>query len=276
MNDAEIRAFCTRVLQAPDLAGKLRGPDGDPQVSEAEGPPSRPARGLGLELGSGAAPLPRPGALGDPAARALALARFAHHELQAVELFAWAILRWPDAPVGLRRGWLQVLGDEQRHALLYLRRVRALGAAFEDFAPHSDYLWGHLPALDAAADGPATFLSAMGLTLEQANLDFSALYRDAFAEAGDTESAAVCEVVHADEIGHVAMAAQWLRTLRSEPDDVSRYEATVPFPLSAARAKGRRFDVTARRQAKLDAEFIEHVRRARSTQERGLAPAGES
>ncbi len=54
----------------------------------------------------------------------------------------------------------------------------------------------------------------MGLTLEQANLDFTLTYRDGFAEAGDLESAAVCQTVHDDEIAHVALAARWLASAR--------------------------------------------------------------
>ncbi len=270
MDRAEIRAHCARILTAADLPAKLA-----PLASLARGAgaaaevpaPARPARGPGLEMASGASRLPRPGELGSPAARARALARFAHHELQAVELFAWAILRWPGVPDGLMSAWLAVLDDEQRHARLYLERIEAQGFSFASFAPHSDYLWKHVPPIDAADDGPAAFLAAMGLTLEQANLDFTALYRDAFAQAGDQESAAVCAVVHRDEIRHVRMAAHWLRELRTEPDDRSRYEAVVPFPLAAARAKGRRFELAARREAGLDEAFIEHVRAARSSQE---------
>jgi uncharacterized ferritin-like protein (DUF455 family) len=105
----------------------------------------------------------------------------------------------------------------------------------------------------------------MGLTLEQANLDFSALYGDAFREAGDAESAAVCDEVHADEVRHVAIAARGLLAL-SEPgqSDVSAYETCVPFPFAATRAKGRRFDVRARRRAGLTEAFIDAVRGARS------------
>jgi uncharacterized ferritin-like protein (DUF455 family) len=109
----------------------------------------------------------------------------------------------------------------------------------------------------------------MGLTLEQANLDFSLLYRDAFRAAGDEETARVCQQVHDDELRHVALAAGWLRRL--DPDaagELAAYEKAVPFPLSAARAKGRRFDAAARRRAGLEPEFIEHVRTARSSQER--------
>ena len=100
-----------------------------------------------------------------------------------------------------------------------------------------------------ARRGPQAFLCAMGLTLEQANLDFSLVYRDAFRAAGDEESARACERVHEDEIRHVALASRWLRALSPEEEEVDRYLAAVPFPLSAARAKARRFDAAARRRA---------------------------
>jgi len=269
--EPSLRAFCHQILREGNLAAKLGTPPGRLQ---REVPPvpercPRPARAPGLEMGSGAGRLPPPGSFRDPAARCRVLARLAHHELQAVELFAWALLRWPQVPRDLQDGWLCVLGEEQRHCRLYLERLAAHAAALEDFAPHSDYFWRFEPALDAAAQGPAAFLCAMGLTLEQANLDFSRLYAEAFRAAGDAATARVCEEVHRDEVGHVALAARWLRRLcpRSDGDDVARYELLVPFPLSAARAKGRAFDAAARRRAGLSSAFIAHVHAARSSQE---------
>jgi uncharacterized ferritin-like protein (DUF455 family) len=191
----------------------------------------------------------------------------------AVEYFAWALLRWPELPSALRRGLLAALADEQRHCRLYLERLAAHGAVFES-DDHSDYFWRQAPAIAASPAGPRAFLSAMGLTLEQANLDFTLTYRDAFAAAGDSETAAVCQIVHDEEIAHVALAARWLIRLSenqaaSADDDLELYLESVPFPLGPARAKGRRFDATSRRRAGLSPRLIEHVRRARSSQERG-------
>jgi uncharacterized ferritin-like protein (DUF455 family) len=269
----DVRAFCIRLLGNGDLETKLvppMCPDGSPLADAAPGPPllvDRPVRAVGLELAAGAPPLPRPGELASPEARASCLARFAHHELMAVELFAWALLRWPELPAELRRGWLVALRDEQKHCGLYLERLYAHGSKLDDHVL-SDYFWKHAPAIAASPHGPRAFLSAMGLTFEQANLDFSLLYRDAFREAGDEASARACQVIHDDEVGHVALAARWLERL-SEPDrsETERYSEAVPFPLSAARAKARRFDVAARRRAGLGEEFIDYVRSARSTQE---------
>jgi uncharacterized ferritin-like protein (DUF455 family) len=264
-----VREVCRRVLERGDLAAKLSPPP--PGLADAERGPAlrvrRPARAAGLRLRASEAPLPRPPALRDAAARARCLARFAHHELMAVELFAWALLRWPELAPELRRGLFGVLADEQRHCRLYLARLAALGSQLEEH-PASDYFWRFEPALDAAPAGPRAFLCGMGLTLEQANLDFSLLYADAFRAAGDAGSARACERVHADEVRHVALAAVWLRRL-ADPGvgELAAYLEAVPFPLGAARAKGRRFDAAARRRAGLSPELIEHVREARSTAE---------
>jgi uncharacterized ferritin-like protein (DUF455 family) len=272
-----LRAYCQRILEAPDLASKLAAP-AEPLCDESPGPAlhvDAPARAAGLALAEGADALPRPGALGDPASRAACLARFAHHELMAVELFAWAILRWPGLSPALRCGWLGILLDEQRHCALYLERLRAHGSRLEE-QQLSGYFWRHSRAIADAPDGPRAFLAAMGLTLEQANLDFTLLYRDGFRQAGDEASARVCQAVHDDEIGHVRFARTWLLRLTPDArDDAEAYERAVPFPLSAARAKGRHFDVAGRRRAGLSPALVEHVRTARSSQEtrrRGVRP----
>jgi uncharacterized ferritin-like protein (DUF455 family) len=263
-----LSGFCRTILQSGSLDAKLASPplDLDDCNRDAAQCVDHPAREAGLEFSADSGPLPRPGELSAPQARAVCLARFAHHELMAVELFAWALLRWPELPGGLRAGFLRVLAQEQVHCRLYLERLSAHGCALTDFAL-SDYFWKHVPAIDRSPHGPAAFLCAMGLTLEQANLDFSLVYRDAFRSAGDEASARVCQRVHDDEIEHVRFALEALRQLDPDADDIERYERAVPFPLSAARAKGRRFDVASRRRAGLEDAYIEHVRGARSSQE---------
>lgn len=270
---ARLRDHCLEILHSGDLERKLAPPFGSDGLLLCDREPGealyveRPARARELEMRGGAARLPRPAELGDPRARASCLRRFAHHELMAVELFAWALLRWPAAAPELRRGWAAALADEQRHCRMYLERLHAHGAGLGD-EPLSDYFWKHAPAIHEHARGPAAFLAAMGLTLEQANLDFTALYAEGFRRAGDEASARVSEVVHRDERRHVALAARWLARLApAGENDVQAYAASVPFPLEASRAKGRRFDAGARREAGLSETMIAHVRDARATQE---------
>ncbi|MBW2232335.1 MAG: DUF455 family protein [Deltaproteobacteria bacterium] len=273
-----VQDFCRHVLEEGGLDAKLAAPrraNGDALRDDPDAPAleiDAPARSLGLRMRGGAPRLPHPNQLASPEARAVCLARFAHHELMAVELFAWALLRWPLLPGELRAGWLHALEEEQIHCRLYLDRLAALGDRLEDHV-QSDYFWKQAPAIAASPHGARAFLAAMGLTLEQANLDFSLIYRDGFRIAGDEQSARVCQRIHDDEIRHVRLASDWLMRLSPDhgSDQVAAYDEAVPFPLAANRAKGRRFDTEARRRAGLSDAFIEHVRVARSSQEKAGA-----
>ncbi|AKU90501.1 ferritin-like domain-containing protein [Vulgatibacter incomptus] len=261
-----VNELCRTILESGDLASKLLSPRDIPRLDDPMAPAlhiDRPARGPSIRMRGGSERLPRLGELTGEGSRAVTLARFAHHEMMAVELFAWALLRWPEMPAPLRRGMLHALADEQEHLALYVARLEALGSRLEDHVL-SDYFWQHVPAIEASANGPLAFLCSVGLTFEQANLDFSLLYRDAFRAAGDEECAKVMQRVHDDEQSHVKLAATWLARLKDPAQsDVEAYREAVPFPLSAARAKGRRFDVPSRRRAGLSEEMIEHVRNAR-------------
>lgn len=266
-----VRSFCLAILENPDLEAKLVSPqhaDGSRLSDEDPGAPifiESPARSPDIALRKGSDRLPKLRELVVPQARAICLERFAHHELCAVELFAWALLAFPDTPTAFRRGLLQALQEEQLHLRLYLERLQALGHAFGS-QPLSDYLWQHPARILESPNPPAAFLCAMGLTFEQANLDYSLLYRDAFRNAGDEESARVLQRVHDDEIRHVKLAAHWLRVLAPDHgDDVERYREHTPFPLSPVRAKARRFDIAARRRAGLSEEMIRFVQQARPT-----------
>lgn len=267
-------ALCRRILEGGALDDKLLGQSGAELVGAggvdaaaevrdevvAEVDIDVPARSGALVMVEGTEKLPAQNELHRADARVACLSRFAHHELMAVEMFAWALLRFPTAPPALRRGLWAALVEEQAHLRLYLARLRAHGAALGDL-PLSGYFWKLMPAIRSAPDPLRAFLCTQGLTLEQANLDFTLTFRDAFARAGDGESAAVLQRVHDDEIGHVRLARTWL-CKDGDADDVA-FVRHVPFPLSAARAKGKRCDVGARRRAGLSEPFIALVRDAR-------------
>ena len=261
-----VSEFAHHILQSGSLQEKLRKPiqaDGKPLEFDV-GPPifvDLPTRDDVLLMREGNERLPKLKVLRDVHARALCLERFCGHELQAIELFAWALLAFPLAPTPLRRGFLAALVEEQTHLGLYRERLFAHDS---DLGQHalSNYFWKLMPAVRAHAQPEHAFLATVGLTLEQANLDFSLLYRDAFAEVDDKESAAVMNQVHLDEVGHVRLAAVWLPKLTEQPL-LEAYQKSIPFPLSAARAKARRFDVASRKKSGLDDAFIEFVRRAR-------------
>ena len=270
MNKLAVKAFSKRILCSGDLESKLARPVNEEKSDrgtsfDLEGG-TLPARNSEIRFSSVGSKIPKPHQLDDPDMRASCLARFAHHELMAVELLAWALIRWPEAPLGLRQDWYEILADEQKHCRLYLERLDAHGLSLGDFELNP-YFWRQAPRISKSPSGACAFLSGLGLTLEQANLDFTIIYGEAFENSGDLESSEVFKIVHRDEIRHVASASRWLKALSGEKKEVDRYKNSVPFPLSAARAKAKRFESAPRRAAGLEESFISFVKNSRSTQE---------
>ncbi|HEY0552924.1 MAG TPA: DUF455 family protein, partial [Thermoanaerobaculia bacterium] len=130
----EIRDFAQRLVTTEDLAVKL-APAPAGLTDDAPGPAirfERPGRPPGLEF-QRRIEVPSIEGMPDLAQRPRILHALANHELQAAELFAWALLAFPEAPGDFRRGLLRILDDEQRHTRMYIARVEDAGARFGDF-----------------------------------------------------------------------------------------------------------------------------------------------
>ncbi|MCA9676269.1 MAG: DUF455 family protein [Kofleriaceae bacterium] len=248
------RAYARALLDAETLEGKLAPPPAGLELDD-DGPPelvAAPRRPASLQITHHRkVSVPPIQGMRDPAQRARIIHALANHELQAVELFAWAVLAFPDAPRPFRAGLIGIIADEQRHFALYAARLAAHGVGFGDH-PVTGHFWNRLPS----PPSPLRFLCAMGLTFEQANLDFAGEYARAAREVGDDATAEVLDQVHADEIGHVRFAWRWVETLAPDADPWDTYRAHVEFPLGPARARGRDLDVEARRAAGISDDFI--------------------
>lgn len=263
----ELREYAQRVVGESTLAAKIDAPPAE--LSDLEpGPPLRiaePARPpeLGI-VGARQARVPPIIGYPDPHQRARILHALANHEFQAAELFAWAILAFPDTPAAFRRGLLSILVDEQRHFRLYEARLETLGHSFGDF-PVTGHFWNRIGDIQS----PLDFICAMGLTFENANLDFAAEYAEAARSFGDEETADVLELVHEEEIRHVAFAWRWLSKLAPDEEPWSTYIAHLKPPLGPGRARGKSFDRSSRVRAGIDDDFIEKLATATS-----LHPSG--
>ena len=253
----EIRDFAEAVLFSADMSLKLGAPGAwtDTRPGGAVAVPQAPGRPTGLELRS-SKPIPAaptPGSIDSDHRRGLALHSFAHHELQALELMALALLRFPDAPKGFRRGLVKIITDEQRHFKLYMDRAEHWGVGLGEVGT-GHFFWDTVAHLDT----PADFLAALSLTYEQANLDFSMHWEDAFRAVDDEVTAGVLREVHDDEIAHVRHGVKWFERLNGGVsfDD---YAQRLVFPLSPGRAKGPCFDREGRLKAGLSARFIDEL-----------------
>jgi len=197
---------------------------------------------------------PRPGALVRPEERARLLHTFWHHELQAAELFARALLAWPESPEAFRRGLVEILFEELSHMALYEREVQRLGFGIGDF-PVRDWFWERVPT----APGPAGFLAMVGLGLEAANLDHGEVWAERLEAVGDSAAGAAQRRVAREEERHVAFAVEWWPRLDPEERavDFDSWSAALPAPLSPLIFRGRPIAREARARAGQDAAFLD-------------------
>jgi uncharacterized ferritin-like protein (DUF455 family) len=189
--------------------------------------------------------------LGSPTGRARALHTFFHHELQAAELMAWALLAFADAPREFRAGLVRIALDEIRHMHLYANAIARLGHSLGDFVVR-DWFWERVPqSVDAAS-----FVAVMGLGVESANLEHARAWTARFRDVGDEESARVQEIVGREEIAHVRFGARWFSFFRGGLDfDVWR--RALPPPLTPLLMRGRPLHREARRRAGQSEPFLD-------------------
>ncbi len=261
----EIRDFAHHVVTCPDLDQKLRSErdltDLEPGPSLRLSAPGRPAE-LAIRPAR-KVKIPSIEGMSDPKQRPRILHALANHELQAAELFAWALLAFPDAPTDFRRGLADILDDELRHTRMYIARLQASGASFGDF-PVSGYFWNKVPHLET----PMHFISAMSLTFENANLDHTADYAAAARRAGDVKTAQIIEAIGRDEVEHVRFGWRWLNFWKeadADPWDV--WSEHLHWPLRPIKAKGSDFQRAPRLDAGLDPAFIDRLAAAQDEAE---------
>jgi uncharacterized ferritin-like protein (DUF455 family) len=196
---------------------------------------------------------PKTRGLSTPTGRARALHTFLHHELQAAELMAWALLAFPGAPREFRVGLLRIALDEVRHMRLYARQIERLGHHVGSFGVR-DWFWERIPSCST----PASFVAAMGLGLESANLEHTASFAARFRQAGDEEGARTQEVVGREEIAHVRFGARWFEEFAGGLD-FDRWRAALPEPLSPLLMRGRPLERDARMRAGFSAPFLDQL-----------------
>jgi uncharacterized ferritin-like protein (DUF455 family) len=258
----ELRAFAERVLLSETLAEKLR--PAETAATDAQPGsgcrPERPGRPANLQFaGRKQAPqMPHANTFPDPKKRALAHHIMANHELQALEVMAFTLLAFPDAPAEFRVGLAQIMADEQRHTRMHIERAAVLGLQFGD-VPVNGYFWEKALQFTSVLD----YLAGLPLTFEGCNLDHTLEFAESFEAAGDQRSAALMRVIHRDEIEHVRFGLDWLRHLKpAEQSEWDAYVSHLHWPLRAEKSKGKTFNLGPRLAAGMSQEFLDELAKA--------------
>lgn len=184
-------------------------------------------------------------------ARARTLHTFLHHELQAAELMAWAVLRFRDTEIGFRKGLLAICLDEIRHLGLYVDLLAERGVTWGAY-PVRDWFWQRVPTCQS----PLQFVSLMGLGVEAANLEHAARFANEFEHNGDVAAAELQRVVLRDEIAHVAFGRHWFERWQGALE-FGDWKAALPPPLSPLLMRGMPLNLEARRAAGINAPFLD-------------------
>lgn len=175
---------------------------------------------------------------------------FLHHELQAAELMAWAMLAFADAPRAFQSGLLTILRDEVAHMNLYEEYLASHGVHFGQY-PVRDWFWTRVPQ----AQSPAQFCAIMGMGFEAANLDHATRFAERLRFAGDAVGAALQERIAQEELSHVRFAVHWYSRLAG-PVEFQAWAHHLPAPLSPGVMRGQPIQHALREQAGLPAEFV--------------------
>ena len=197
--DATAKAGAARAVVSDWRAGII------PDIGRAA-PRDRPKRPAKPEL---LLPreMPRRGKAQSEAGRIALLHALAHIELNAIDLAADILVRFPDAgmPMDFYNDWLTVLDEEAKHFLLLSARLADFGAAYGDLPAHD----GSVAGGTGHGDDLLARLAIVPLVLEARGLDVTPRMINSLRTAKDEESAAVLETIYRDEIGHVAIGRKW-------------------------------------------------------------------
>lgn len=256
----EIREFALKILSSGSLKDKLFQPDSLTDVNP--GTPiiiKEPARDqeFRLQIYKKEQKLPPLHELKHRDQAITCLHRFAGHELLAVEIMAYTLLAFPEAPQSFRKGLAHTLQEEQNHVKLYCDRLKDLGGTFGSLP-----LFRHFWIQTQFIHSPLHYISTMPLTLEMANLDFAPHYGKAFLQGGDIASSELMATILRDEITHVRFGMKWFHHFKpKEADDWDFWHETIQsMLLNPRRAKGRHFNEEARRKAGVSLSWIQQLK----------------
>jgi uncharacterized ferritin-like protein (DUF455 family) len=253
--DGVVEVWTRRYVESTNLAEKC-APSAPPEVwAKAPG---------ALDLSPGRPPelkvtrlLPRAvklSALQKAESRIEVIHKFWHHELQAAELMAWAILRFVETPLEFRKGLLRILQDEVRHMRMYEGYLRKRGAAPGDF-PVRDWLWERVQECAS----PLSFVALLGMGFEGANLDHAERYAKRFLAVGDEEGAKIQKQVGREEVAHVRFATHWFRVFHGSLS-FDAWRSVLPSDLGPFSVRGKSLEESARLSAGMPAEFLTALR----------------
>jgi len=133
----------------------------------------------------------------------------AHIEFNAINLALDAVYRFNNMPEAYYADWLKVASEEAYHYTLLESYLHKRDAKYGDFKAHNG-LWemAQLTAHDVMIR-----MALVPRVLEARGLDVTPGILKKLAQSKDEEFIGYLEIIHRDEIGHVAIGSHWFKYL---------------------------------------------------------------
>jgi uncharacterized ferritin-like protein (DUF455 family) len=163
---------------------------GHPAKPDLVPPREVPSRGIGSEQG-----------------RVILAHAIAHIEFNAINLALDAVYRFRNMPVEYYGDWLKVAAEEAYHFSLLRDYLQQHGHDYGDFPAHQS-LW---EMAQRTAHDVMVRMALVPRVMEARGLDVTPALIKKLTHAKDSQLVALLEIIHHDEIGHVAIGSQWFR-----------------------------------------------------------------
>ncbi|MCB1178648.1 MAG: DUF455 family protein [Leptospiraceae bacterium] len=251
-----INEYCLHILKSDKLSEKILQPPLElKDISKEFVIPEKPAREDKIRFSEKKSKIPRLEHLNQKLNRGVAIHHFANHELLAIELFAYALLKFQDIDESYRRDLFASLQEEQKHLKLYLNRMNELGIEFGE-KPLNYIFWKYLPLMQTFEK----FSAIMSLSFEGANLDYAVIYKKTFERYDDKTSADIMEIVYRDELKHVKRGMKILKNRDDKSiSEWEYYNSLLTHPFTPRRAKGYFYLPYTRKKVGFSDEFIQKL-----------------
>lgn len=149
-----------------------------------------------------------------PEGRAVLFHAIAHIEFTAINLALDHACRFHGLPADYYGDWLRIAEEEVGHFEMLRGHLRALGYDYGDFPAHGG-LW---QMAEATAYDVLARMALVPRGLEARGLDVNPGIKAKLLACGDTEGAAMLDIILRDEVGHVAAGDRWFRYLCAARD----------------------------------------------------------
>jgi len=131
----------------------------------------------------------------------------AHIEFNAINLALDAAYRFRNMPRQFYHDWLKVAAEEAYHFTLLRQYLMGKGQDYGDYPAHNG-LW---EMAQKTAHDVMVRMALVPRVLEARGLDVTPGLIVKLQQAGDEEFVAHLEIIHHDEIGHVAIGSHWFK-----------------------------------------------------------------